>query len=164
MTYADVDVAALLPHATMAQLHGLLMLGLDERRDAVAVRARLREGGVRSIRFVSPEATAAEVAAAREVDGYVMLQAAAGVTGPRPTLDAHNRHTLGRLRAAGVDAPILLGFGIGSPAQAAEAVVLGADGVVIGSMCLRQAIAGPQELGNFLRGVRHAIDAASFRE
>lgn len=161
MSYADVDTAQLLPATTMAQLYGLLMLDLDGRPDAARLRATLRAGGVRSIRFVSPAATAAEVARACEVDGYVMLQAAAGVTGPRPTLGVHNRHTIARLRAAGVQAPILLGFGIGSPVQAAEAVALGADGVVIGSMCLRKALEGAVPLGDFLRGVRDALDAAA---
>jgi tryptophan synthase alpha chain len=100
-----------------------------------------------------------DIEAAKVCDSYVMLQATEGVTGPRPDLDPANAEKINRLRAAGVTAPILLGFGISTADQAKAAIELGADGVVIGSMCLRKAREGESAIRDFVRDVRDAIDA-----
>ena len=82
-----------------------------------------------------------------------MLQAADGVTGPRPELDPANEDRIRRLRAAGVEQRILLGFGISTPEHARAAIQMGADGVVIGAMCLRKALQSEKALRTFLRDV-----------
>jgi tryptophan synthase alpha chain len=96
--------------------------------------------------------------AAKNCDAYVMLQAAPGITGPRSSLDAGNSERIRRLRAAGVRQPILLGFGIGTPEQAHAAIQMGADGVIIGSMCVRKALESESAIRAFVRDVREAID------
>lgn len=157
MTYPDLDAARILCPATLDRLDGLLILGLDSRPDAAGIRADARAAGTRLITFVSTETEPAEIAAAREADGYVMLQARAGVTGPG-TLDPGAPSRIATLRDAGVMAPIQLGFGIASAGQSAQALAMGADGVIIGSMCIRMAREGADEIEKFLTGVRAALD------
>ena len=83
-----------------------------------------------------------------------MLQAAPGLTGPRASLDPANAGRIASLRASGVAAPILLGFGVSNGEQARAAVGLGADGVVVGSAALRAALAGRAELAALLKDLR----------
>ena len=157
MAYPDMDYAAVLTPANRTQVDGLLLLGLEQRADAAAIRADAQASRMRMIRFVSTELAEDEVAAARAADGYVMLQARAGVTGPSATLD-DAAVSIATLREVGVTCPILLGFGISTPAQAAAAVAMGADGVIIGSMCIRKAREGAAEIAAFLTEVRTALD------
>ncbi len=115
--------------------------------------------GVDRIGFVSTELVREELEVARQATGYIMLQANAGKTGLRNSLSPENGKRVSRLRAAGVQAHILLGIGISTPGHAAKAISLGADGVVIGSACLRAAERGAASLANFLTDVREALDA-----
>lgn len=157
MAYDDLRFERLSPDMLRA-LDGLLLIGREHRPD----RARIDEAGaafaVRRCGLVPFGHDEDDAVRARSFDGYVMLQAAAGVTGPRPSLDPALGEAIDRLRRAGVARPILLGFGIGTPAQAREAMALGADGVVIGSMCVRKAVEGRAALRAFLADVRSALD------
>jgi tryptophan synthase alpha chain len=90
-----------------------------------------------------------------------MLQSHDGPTGVRDGLDAENGEKLQRLRRERIDLPIALGFGIGAPEQAAQAIRLGADGVVVGSACIDAARGGSDSLRRFTRSLRRAINEAS---
>jgi len=129
---------------------GVLHIGLAPPNQGAAVD---------SIGFVSTELDSEELEVARQATGYIMLQANAGKTGLRNSLSLENSKRVARLRTAGVQAPILLGFGISTPGHAAKAVSMGADGVVIGTACLRAAEGGAASLGKFLTEVREALDA-----
>ncbi|HEY0270632.1 MAG TPA: tryptophan synthase subunit alpha [Sphingomonas sp.] len=157
MTYPDIDFARILDRPALDCLDGLLMPGLDGRHDADAIRAATLAAGTRLIAFVSTEPDATEIAAARATDGYVMLQARAGITGPSD-LDPAASVRIAALRDAGVTQPILLGFGISSADQAAQALAMGADGVIIGSMCIRMARKGADRIEEFLADVRATLD------
>jgi tryptophan synthase alpha chain len=159
MAYPDIDYAAVLSPENRARIDGLLLLGLESRADADAILADAGASGMRIVRFVSTALGEDEVAKARAADGYVMLQARAGVTGPSADVDEDAAGRVTTLRAAGVASPILLGFGISTPDQAAEAVAMGAEGVIIGSMCIRKAREGSAVIEAFLSGVRAALDA-----
>jgi tryptophan synthase alpha chain len=158
MCYAELDIAAAMAAGAFDGIDGLLMLGLEQREDASRIRADLRVRGIRLIRLVGDDLAPADLAAAVAGDGYLMLQAASGVTGPRDSIDPVNRDKIVRLRAAALNHKVLLGFGISTPAQAAEALRMGANGVVIGSMCVRKALEGPKALGAFLQDVRRRMD------
>jgi len=62
------------------------------------------------------------------------------------------------LRAAGVTAPIVLGFGVSSGEHARAAVAHGADGIVVGSAALRAALEGAHELAALLKDLRRGLD------
>ncbi|MET7417670.1 tryptophan synthase subunit alpha [Dactylosporangium sp. NPDC005555] len=95
---------------------------------------------------------------ARRSRGFVYAVTVMGTTGERETLAA-SAHALARRLADRCDLPVLLGFGISTPAQAAQAARL-ADGVVIGAAIMRRVLDGatPAEVGAYLRAVREAMD------
>lgn len=123
-------------------------LGLD--RDAA-------RHGLSAVAFCDHEPTAEQLAAAAGTQAYTMLAAASGVTGERATVGGDNAALITRVRAAGGDAPVVLGFGLSTPDHARAARDLGADGVVVGSACVRAARAGADELGRLLSGLRAAL-------
>ncbi|MEH3047643.1 tryptophan synthase subunit alpha [Sphingomonas adhaesiva] len=151
MAYGDLAIKRIAAE-TLAALNGALIVEGEDVSD------RFAAGGVRRCGLVPMGFTAAQAAAACALDGYVMMQSASGTTGPRATLDPDLGANVAALRDAGVARPILAGFGIGTPEQARAAVDQGADGVVIGSMCMRRALEGPDAIGSFLRDVREAMD------
>ena len=59
---------------------------------------------------------------------------------------------IGRAKAH-TDVPVALGFGIGEPAQAAQAAAAGADGVIVGSRLVRAA----SEAGDPAAAVRELV-------
>ena len=117
-----------------------------------------RARGVAVSSFLALPLAEADITAATRASGYVMLQAAPGVTGPRAALDPVNAARIATLRANGIAAPILLGFGISNGAQARAAMDLGADGVVVGSAVLRAALQGPSVLALCLKDLRNALN------
>lgn len=158
MTYAEPGHPALDDERFFQGLDALLVAGKPNDPIRAALEARARRSGVAISTFLPLPLTEADIGAALDADAYVMLQAAPGVTGPRATLDPANRERIARLRAAGVRAPILLGFGISEGAQARAAVELGANGIVVGSAALRAARRGRSELETLLRDLRNGLD------
>jgi tryptophan synthase alpha chain len=92
--------------------------------------------------------------------GFVYSVGLLGVTGVRSELASSARDLARRLKAV-TDKPVLIGVGVGSPEQAAEAV-LDADGVVIGSVIVQSILEGrgPEALGELIAAFRAAIDAS----
>ena len=158
MSYAETDHPALAERGVFHCIDGVLVVAPphDERRAAIEREAR-RSGAFVSV-FVPMAADPDDEAAALRADGYVMVQAAAGLTGPRASLDPANAGRIARLRASGVGAPILLGFGVSNGEQARAAVGAGADGVVVGSAALRAALIGRAELAALLKDLRVGLD------
>jgi tryptophan synthase alpha chain len=82
-----------------------------------------------------------------------------GVTGERDVLAASARVMAKRLKAV-TDKPVLIGVGVSSPQQAADACEV-ADGVVVGSALVRRLLDGgdPDDAAAFVAALRRAIDA-----
>jgi tryptophan synthase alpha chain len=88
--------------------------------------------------------------------GFVYCVATYGVTGARDHLDETARALIDALRPR-TDLPLLLGVGIGSPEQAAEACTF-ADGVVVGSALMARVVAGnPDDAVALASSFRSAI-------
>ena len=119
-------------------ISGLIVpdLPLEEAAD---VRAACDAAGVALVALVAPttppDRLAAIGAAAR---GFVYTVSVTGTTGERQGLAGDLPAILARTKAA-TDVPVALGFGIGTPAAAAEAADAGADGVIVGSRLVRAA-------------------------
>jgi tryptophan synthase alpha chain len=86
------------------------------------------------------ERLAAIGAAAR---GFVYCVATFGVTGERATLASSARAVVEAVRTHS-DLPLLVGVGISTPAQAAEACGF-ADGVIVGSALMRRLLDGDRD-------------------
>jgi tryptophan synthase alpha chain len=92
--------------------------------------------------------------------GFVYGVSLMGVTGEREQL-ASQAERMGRRCKAATDKPVLLGVGISTPAQAAQAAA-SADGVIVGSALVRRLLdgGGPEEAASFVAALRQALDHA----
>lgn len=117
------------------------------------------EAGVETILLAAPntpDVTLAEIC--RRTRGWVYGVALMGVTGERTSL-ASSAGLMGRRLKAVTDKPVLLGVGVSTPAQAAEAVAE-ADGVIVGSALVRRLLegAGPDGAAAFVAELRAGLD------
>ncbi len=119
------------------------------------------ETGVAFCPLVAPTSGDERLARVGELaSGFVYCVSVAGVTGVREALPPGAVELLRRTRSK-TEAPVALGFGIGSPEAAIEAAAE-ADGIIIGSKLMRLVDeGGPQRAGEWLREVRDAISGAS---
>jgi tryptophan synthase alpha chain len=104
---------------------------------------------------VTPDTRLAEIG--RRSQGFVYAVSVMGTTGERDRLAPSAASLVARVKRV-TDLPVLLGFGISTPEQAAEAAVV-ADGVIIGAAVMRRILdgAGPAEVGAFVASVRAAL-------
>jgi tryptophan synthase alpha chain len=145
-----------LSEASEAGVSGLVIpdLPVDEAGRFAGLAA---ETGVAFCPLVAPTSTDERVSRVGEMaTGFVYCVSVAGVTGVRDTLPPGAVALLRRVRAR-TDAPVALGFGIGSAEGAVEAAGE-ADGIIIGSKLMRLVDEGGAEhAGEWLRGVREAL-------
>ena len=89
--------------------------------------------------------------------GFVYAVSVMGTTGERDRLAPSAAVLAARVKKV-TDLPVLLGFGITTPEQAAEAAAV-ADGVVVGAAVMRRILdgAGPAEIGAFVASLRAAL-------
>lgn len=92
--------------------------------------------------------------------GFVYSVGLMGITGVRSELAASATRTAARLKAV-TDRPVLVGVGVGTPAQAAEVCQV-ADGAVVGSAIVTRMLegAGPEGVAGLVADFRAALDAA----
>jgi len=95
--------------------------------------------------------------AAERTDGWLYLVSLTGTTGARESVSSQLAGLVERARAV-TDLPLLAGFGISTPDQAAAAAEL-ADGIVVGSRAVEVAAEeGPSGLERYVRSLRTAVD------
>jgi tryptophan synthase alpha chain len=136
-------------------------LPLDE---AGEVREALDGAGLALVPLLAPttptERRARICAAAR---GFVYVVSTVGTTGERAELPAGLAELVAATKAD-AEAPVAVGFGIGTPAQTAQVGEV-ADGVIVGSRLVRAAgeagspDAAADAVGAFLREARAALAA-----
>ena len=108
------------------------------------------------VQLVAPTTTDERIAlAAERTDGWLYLVTVTGTTGARTELSPALAPLVERTRRV-TKVPLYAGFGVSSPAQAAEAAEL-ADGVVVGSAALLAAEDGPKALEAFVAQLRAAL-------
>ena len=133
--------------AAAAGVSGLVVpdLPVDEAGEFARLSS---EAGVAFCPLVAPTSTDERLARVGELaSGFVYCVSVAGVTGVRDALPSGAVELLRRARAK-TDAPVALGFGIGSPEAAVEAAGE-ADGVIIGSKLMRLVgEGGPERAGS----------------
>lgn len=90
--------------------------------------------------------------------GFVYGVNLLGVTGERATVADSSAVLAKRLKAV-TDKPVVMGFGVTTPAHAVEAAAA-SDGVVVASAAMRMALDGrsPEEVGGFIHQLREALD------
>jgi tryptophan synthase alpha chain len=123
-----------------AGVAGLIVpdLPVDEAEGLTAVA---ETHGVANILLAAPGTAPERLARiGRESHGFVYCVATYGVTGSRDELAATAKQVVAALRPI-TDRPLLVGVGIGTPAQAAEVCGF-ADGVIVGSALMARVLDG----------------------
>jgi tryptophan synthase alpha chain len=115
---------------------------------------------LRRVQLVAPTTPSERIRLAAETtDGWLYLVSLTGTTGARTEVSAQLAGLVERARAV-TEIPLLAGFGIATPEQAADAAAL-ADGIVVGSRAVEVAAAeGPDGLRDYVASLRRAVDAA----
>ncbi len=151
--------AAFVRDARAAGASGILLTDLPVGADP-ALEAALRAGPLDLVPLVAPTTPAPRLRRIAEVaQGFVYLVARLGVTGAREALDPGLEAAAAAVRAV-TDLPVAVGFGLSTPAQAAQVAGF-ADGVVVGSALVdRMGRGGVAPALAFLREMRAALDSA----
>jgi tryptophan synthase alpha chain len=130
------------------------------------LRAEAMEAGLDLVHLVAPTSTPERMRKiARASEGFVYMVALTGVTGERIALAPELAQQVRALRAI-TTKPVCVGFGIGTPEQAALVGQL-ADGVVVGSAIVRlvEQHASSTELlarvGDFIAGLKAPLRGGS---
>jgi tryptophan synthase alpha chain len=119
--------------------------------EAAELRAACDEAEVALVPLVAPTTPPEEVRfIAENARGFVYVVSVTGVTGERAQLPPEIRRVVGHVQEAAT-VPAVVGFGIGTPAQAAAVAEI-ADGVIIGSRLVRE-IAEAASLEDGLAGI-----------
>jgi tryptophan synthase alpha chain len=176
-------IAAEVPVVVMCYANVILARGLERWVDAVAAigasgvivpdlpleesdstRAACLRAGLALVPLVAPttpDERLARIGAAAQ--GFLYTLALTGTTGERSGVDA-GLGAIVRRAAAHTDVPVAVGFGIGTPAQAADAAAAGADGVIVGSRLVRAAGATSDpvaEVGELVAGFAAALSVTA---
>jgi tryptophan synthase alpha chain len=142
MCYANVILARglerFLDELVQAGAGGLIVpdLPLEESDE---VRAGCDSHGLALVPLVAPttpDQRLARIGAAAR--GFLYTVSVTGTTGERAAIDDGLGAIIARARAH-TNVPVAVGFGIGTPQQAALAAAAGADGVIVGSRLVRAA-------------------------
>jgi tryptophan synthase alpha chain len=144
--------------ATAAGVAGLLITDLPAGSDP-ALEAQLQRAPFPLIRLIAPTTPAGR---ARDIAamarGFIYYVGRMGVTGAHTSVRSETLGEVTALRER-TSVPVAVGFGISTPAQAAE-VARVADGVIVGSALIdaldRDGVAGVVAL---MQGLRTALDA-----
>ncbi len=114
-----------------AGVDGVICVDIPPEEDD-ALGPALRAKGIAPIRLATPTTDTARLPAVLEgSDGFVYYVSVAGITGKQQAASDSIADAVGRLKAA-TDLPVAVGFGVRTPAQAADIAAI-ADGVVVGS-------------------------------
>jgi tryptophan synthase alpha chain len=132
--------------------------------EAAELRAACDAAGIALVPLVAPTTPPADVRRiAASARGFVYVVSVTGVTGERASLPPELGDVVSRVREAS-SMPAAVGFGVGTPEQAA-AVGRIADGVIVGSRLVR-AIAdadtiasGLEDVREFMRQTAHLLAA-----
>jgi len=164
MTYANVvysyGIEKFAARSAEAGLDGLILpdVPLEEKEEfAPAFRSR----GLDFISMVAPTSAARTARIARQAEGFLYIVSSLGVTGVRGEITTDVGAIVSLVRD-NTDAPCAVGFGISTPAQAADMAAV-SDGAIVGSAVVKLAAqyvrdAAP-EIGAYVRAMKDALRA-----
>ena len=147
--------------AAAAGADGVLLLDLPP--DEASLNSELTESGsLRHIRLIAPTTPADRIPKlAASAEGFIYYVSREGVTGTQTALAEGIAENVAAIKAH-TKVPVAVGFGISTPAQAAE-VGRASDGVVVGSAIVRiieQNGASPDVAAKVEAFVKPLVDAA----
>lgn len=154
--------------ASFSGLDGVILPDLPPEEAGTLVAAA-KKSGLDTIFLLAPTSTDERIRlVARASHGFIYYVSITGVTGSALSQDASIKQAVERIKAV-TDKPVAVGFGISSPAQAAEIASSGADGVIVGSALVKviEEAAGAGDIvdkaASFVRRLKQGVLAASNR-
>ncbi len=126
--------------------------------EAGELESACEANGLAFIYMLAPTSTPERIEkVAARARGFIYLVSVAGITGERASLPEGLGEFVARVRQH-AKAPVAVGFGISTPAQAAEVGKI-ADGVIIGSAVIKAAggEAPVEGVREFVRGMKSAL-------
>jgi len=158
MTYANLVLRAGIGRLAAAGVSGLIVpdLPLEESAGLEAASAAAGIDLVLLAAPATPDDRLREICARSR--GFVYAISVMDTTGERDSLAGSAATLAARIKAI-TDLPVLIGFGVSSPAQAAEAGRAG-DGAVVASALMRRVLDGAtaHDLGRAVADLRAALD------
>jgi tryptophan synthase alpha chain len=144
-----------LADAKAAGVDGLIVVDLPpEHDDELCVPAN--RAGVHFIRLATPTTDDKRLPAVlNNTSGFVYYVAILGITGTRTASAGHVREAVARLKRH-TALPVVVGFGIKTPQQAAE-VARAADGAAVGTLLVRTVAANLNKQGKAKPGLAAAV-------
>lgn len=132
-------------------------LPLEESASWEAATAAVGVDAVLLAAPVTPDDRLAELC--RRSRGFVYAVSQMGVTGERTTVAASAGILARRLKAV-TELPVIVGFGVSTPAHAVE-LAADADGVIVASALMRLVMdgGGPEGAARFVGSLRDALDS-----
>ena len=159
MTYygniAYVGMEAFAQKCVKAGVDAVLAPDIPEDQK-ILVDEVFKRHGLLCLRFAPFHLSDQELEELKTAEGYIFLQAVDGATGVQGSVSPEIARNIQRMRCAGISAPIIPGFGIGTPEQAAAVLEMGADGVVVGSAVVNSLLEKRGE--QFIKQLRQAAD------
>jgi len=141
--------------AVAAGVDGAIIVDLPPEEDAELAEPA-RTAGLSIVRLATPTSDEARLPAiVGNLSGFLYYVAITGITGTRSAEAASVRQAVARLRRF-TDLPIAVGFGIKTPAQAAE-VAAAADAAVVGSVLVERVGLNLDAAGNAKPGLVEAV-------
>jgi tryptophan synthase alpha chain len=127
--------------------------------EAAELESLAAEAGLALIHFLAPTSNPERIAnVSQRASGFIYLVSLTGVTGARTSMQADLADFVGRVRQE-ANVPLAVGFGIGTPEQAANVGQM-ADGVIVGSALISavdQAAEKPQAAKQFVQSLQQAL-------
>ena len=146
-------------HAAVAGIDGVIVPDLPPEESDM-LRSALRARGIDLIFLLSPTSDGERVRlVTRHTSGFLYLVSLTGVTGARDHLPSDLESFVTRVRSA-TELPLAVGFGISTPAQAAQVASI-ADGVIVGSALIKAIGAGDDPVAAtraFIADLRASMD------
>ncbi|MBN1937360.1 MAG: tryptophan synthase subunit alpha [Anaerolineae bacterium] len=157
----QMGIDAFAQRAARAGVDGAIVPDLPPE-ESDALREALHALGIDLIFLLSPASSEGRIKwVTQRTSGFQYLVSLLGVTGVRDRLSADLGAFVARVRGQ-TDLPLAVGFGIGTPAQAALVAQI-ADGVIVGSALIKTigTAASPAPAArNFIARLRAGMDAA----
>ncbi|MEV4640536.1 tryptophan synthase subunit alpha [Actinoplanes sp. NPDC049548] len=159
MTYANLALRVGVHRLAQAGVSGLIVPDLP-LEESPGLEAEAAAAGVDLILLAAPSTPDDRL---REIcarsRGFVYAVSVMGTTGERESLPPSAAELARRVRSATTALPVLIGFGVSTPEQAAEAGRAG-DGVVVASALMRRVLSGAtaDDLRRDVAALRAALD------
>ncbi|MDR1804375.1 MAG: tryptophan synthase subunit alpha [Treponema sp.] len=148
---------AFFKRAAAAGLDGIIVPDLPHEEQA-PVREAASKYGVDLVSLIAPTSQARIQEIAKSAHGFIYLVSSMGVTGIRSEISTDLASIVAAIRNV-TALPVAVGFGIHTPAQAAQMAAI-ADGVIVGSALVKIAAEhGPAAAPHIYRYVKEMKDA-----